>query len=332
MTAILLKRVQKVIGQRTILDIDQLSVQAGETAAVIGAAGSGKSALLDLLVGRAQPTAGTVQVCGMYPAQHRTEIGQQVGVLAQRNALYKRLSVRHNLTFFCDLRGLPHTRADEVLEQVGLRDQVGTRVQNLQDGLARRLSLGRALLHRPQMLFLFEPFSRCDVASIHVMLDVISAQIEAGVTVLLFAIQPAHLSGLCDTLYTLDNGRITASRRPQESTSAELPFKIPARLDSKVVLINAADILYVTSENGQTTITTIEATYPVHFTLAELEERLRGSGFFRAHRGYLVNMQRIKEVIAYTRDSYTLRLDTPNSIEIPLSKTSARELRDLLGF
>src|SRR5688572_13684906 len=109
MTAILLKRVQKVIGQRTVLDIDLLTVQAGEAAAVIGAAGSGKSAMLDLLVGRAQPTAGTVQVCGLYPSQHRTEIAQQVGVLFQRNALYKRLSVRRNLTFFCDVRALPHT-------------------------------------------------------------------------------------------------------------------------------------------------------------------------------------------------------------------------------
>lgn len=328
---ITVKRLQKVIQDRPVLDIDQLAVQAGEAVAVIGASGSGKAALLDVLTGRTQPTAGTVQVCGLYPAQNRTEIARLTGVQFQRNAHYKRISVRRNLTFYCDLHGLPHQRADEVLETVGLRDHAKAKVQGLPEGLARRLSLGRALLHQPQILFLYEPFSRCDVGSIHVITDLINQQVDSGVAVLILAIEPAHLGSICNTLHTLENGHLTASRAFQ-SAAPDLPFKIPARLDGKVMLINTADILYVTSENGQTTLTTHEGTFPVHFTLVELEERLSRSGFFRAHRSYLVNLQHIKEVIAYTRDSYTLRLDTTDHAEIPLSKTSARELREMLGF
>ena len=68
------------------------------------------------------------------------------------------------------------------------------------------------------------------------------------------------------------------------------------------------------------------------FTLAELEQRLARSGFFRAHRAYLVNLQHVKEVIPYTRDSFSLRLDDAANTEIPLSKTAAGELKELLGY
>jgi ABC-2 type transport system ATP-binding protein len=71
---------------------------------------------------------------------------------------------------------------------------------------------------------------------------------------------------------------------------------------------------------------------PTHFTLNELEERLLRSGFFRAHRSYLVNLQHVKEVIPYTRNSFSLRLDDEAGTEIPLSKSAAGELRELLGY
>jgi len=83
---------------------------------------------------------------------------------------------------------------------------------------------------------------------------------------------------------------------------------------------------------GQACLHTPDASLPTHFTLNELEERLSRSGFFRAHRAYLVNLQHVKEVIPYTRNSFSLRLDDSASTVIPLSKSAAGELRDLLGY
>jgi ABC-2 type transport system ATP-binding protein len=76
----------------------------------------------------------------------------------------------------------------------------------------------------------------------------------------------------------------------------------------------------------------VDGQLPTQFTLTELEDRLVPSGFFRAHRAYLVNLQHVKEVIPYTRNSFTLVLDDPAESEIPLSKASARALRELLGY
>ena len=98
------------------------------------------------------------------------------------------------------------------------------------------------------------------------------------------------------------------------------------------MLINPADVLYASAEEGRAWLHTAGDRIPTHFCLTELEQRLVPHGFSRAHRSYLVNLQRVQAVIPYTRDSFTLVLDDPATTEIPLSKASARELRELLGY
>jgi ABC-2 type transport system ATP-binding protein len=230
------------------------------------------------------------------------------------------------------LRGLPKSRTDQVLAQVGLADHADAKLEELPSGLARRLAFGRAILHHPTVLLLVEPFARCDEASISLLGGLMRQLADEGAAVLILADDAANLAPICDTVHVLAQGRIVEAYQPQEERRAELPFKIPARLEDKVALVNPADILYADAEGGRAFLQTAEGRLPTQFTLAELEERLSRSGFFRAHRGYLVNLQHVKEVIPYTRNSFSLRLDDPAGTEIPLSKSAARELRELLGY
>ena len=179
---------------------------------------------------------------------------------------------------------------------------------------------------------LVEPFARCDGVSIELLGDLIRQQAEAGVTILILTDDSTNLSALCDRVYVLDQGRIVDSFSPQEEEQHALPFKIPARLEGRVALVNPADILFADAESGRATLQTTEGRLPTQFTLGELEERLGRSGFFRAHRGYLVNLQHVKEVIPFTRNSFSLRLDDVDNTEIPLSKSAAAELKALLGY
>ena len=133
-------------------------------------------------------------------------------------------------------------------------------------------------------------------------------------------------------VYRLEHGRVVDSYSPQEQERPDLPFMIPARLEGRVALVDPADILFVFAQDDRAVLQTAEGGLPTQFTLAELEKRLARSGFFRAHRGYLVNLQHVKEVIPYTRNSFTLVLDDEQETEIPLSKSAARELRELLGY
>jgi DNA-binding LytR/AlgR family response regulator len=107
---------------------------------------------------------------------------------------------------------------------------------------------------------------------------------------------------------------------------------IPARAEDKIVLIDPAEILYVFAQEDRTFLQTHNECLPTQFTLTELERRLSRSGFFRTHRAYLVNLQQVKEVIPYTRDSFNLRLKDAEGTMIPLSKSAERELRELLAY
>ena len=326
-----IKGLQKVVDGNLALDIESLTVAAGETVAVVGAVGSGRNVLLDLLVGRARSTVGTLRIAGAEPTD-RAAFSRQVGVLFAEDGLYQTRSPLANLAFHCQLYGLPRPRAQEVLVQVGLSDQANARLDRLPSGLARRLAFGRAILHRPVVLLLEEPFARCDEASIALLSRLLRQLADEGCALLILADHTAHLLALCDTVYALDRGRIIESSSPQAEPQAGLPFKIPVRLQDKVVLVNPAEILYADAGDGRAILHTAEGHLPTQFTLAELEQRLARSGFFRAHRAYLVNLQHVVEVIPFTRNSYSLRLDDAAGTIIPLSKTAAAELRSLLGF
>lgn len=138
--------------------------------------------------------------------------------------------------------------------------------------------------------------------------------------------------GWCDPIRSLNQGRIVEAYEPVQDRPAAPSFKIPVRQEGSVALINPGEIYYAEAEEGRAFIHTADGRMPTQFTVSELEERLGRSGFFRAHRGYLVNLQHVKEVIPFTRNSFSLRLDDAEGTLIPLSKTAAAELRDLLGY
>jgi ABC-2 type transport system ATP-binding protein len=223
-------------------------------------------------------------------------------------------------------------RAEEVLNQIGLADQGKAKLSNLPESLLRRLAFGRAILHHPSVLILMEPFTRCDEPTIALLSNLLRSQAEADRAILTLADDSAHLTGICDRVYLLQQGRIAATHHPSPEPAAAQAFKIPVRFEGSVVLVNPVDVFFAEAEEGRAVLATANDRLTTQFTLSELEQRLGRSGFFRAHRSYLVNLQHIKEVIRFTRNSYSLRLDDESGTLIPLSKTAAAELRELLGY
>jgi ABC-2 type transport system ATP-binding protein len=327
-----IKDMQKVIDQKIVLDIDTLRVDAGQVVALVGPIDSGKNVLFDLLTGKSRPTMGTIRMAGIDPFKEKSRFSQLVGVQFAEDNLYARQDAHRNLDFFGRLRRLPKGRSEEVLALVGLADQAGISVEKLSSSLARRLAFGRAIFHEPVVLLLANPFSRCDDPSILLLSKLVRQMAEDGVSVLIINEDTINLTSLCDTIYRLDQGRIIDVFKPEDEHPPTLPFMIPAKLEGRVALVNPADIMFVYAQDDRAYLQTIEDRYPTQFTLSELEKRLSRSGFFRAHRGYLVNLQHVKEVIPYTRNSYSLRLKDNAGTEIPLSKSAARELRELLGY
>ncbi|HEY46426.1 MAG TPA: ATP-binding cassette domain-containing protein [Anaerolineae bacterium] len=327
-----LRELQKVIDQNTQIDIRELTIKAGEIAALVGPIDSGKEILLELLTGQSRPTAGEVRLAGFDPHTERDRFGHEVGILFAEENLYPRMTVEGNLKFYGRLRRLPKARVMEIINTVGLADHANVKVEKLPSSLLRRLSFGRAILHDPKALLLAEPFAKCDDTSVSLLSGLMSQLAADGVAILILAEETTNLEPVCDMIYRLEKGRIVDEYSPSEERRADLPFMIPAKQEGKVDLVDPADILYVVAQEDRAYLQTASDLLPTQFTLTELEKRLSRSGFFRAHRSYLVNLQHVKEVIPFTRDSFTLRLKDEAGTQIPLSKSAARELRELLGY
>lgn len=329
---IVLTNLQKVLDQITVIDIPSLEIRAGEAAALVGSVDSGKDVLFQVLTGAIRPTTGSVRLAGVDPYHEQRAFSRLVGVLFQDDNLYKRMSVLGNMQFYCRLHRLPKTRSMEALEQVGLADQAHTSAEKLSPGLSRRLALGRALLANPKILLLENPFENCEQVSITLISQVVRRLAQDGTAILVFAQEITSLEKLCDKVYRLDQGRIVETFDPREDQERNRPFMIPARSNDKIILVDPAEILYVFAQEDRAYLQTVDERLLTQFTLTELEKRLSRSGFFRAHRAYLVNLQQVREVIPYTRDSFSLRLKDAAGTKIPLSKSAERELRELLEY
>jgi ABC-2 type transport system ATP-binding protein len=326
-----LRNVQKVLSGKTVLNIPELTIAPGEIAGIFGPEGSGSDVLFALLTGRMRPTLGTVRAAGLDPLRQREAFSRKAGIVFHDDALYKNLTAAANLEFQANLYGLPKGRTTEVLDQAGLADQAVVKAEDLPSGLRRRLAFGRAILHHPQVLILQELFDRCDEATITLLGNLLRRQAEGDAAVLILASTPARLAELCTRRYEIQQGRINEMRdAPGEPPHPT--FRLPVKTEDKVILVNPADILYADASEGRTFLVTVEGKLPAPYTLAELEGKLSRSGFFRAHRSILVNLQHVKEVIPYTRNSFSIRLDDAEGTKIPLSKSAAAELKTVFGY
>lgn len=338
---------EKIIKSRSALSIERLDIQAGEALTVVGQIGCGKTLLVRLLCGVEVPSGGKVLLDGK-DVHQSPEARKKIGVLFEEDLLYDRLSVQDNLDVYCQLHRLPRSRAVEMLALVGLSDQARKAASKLSPVSQRRLAFARALVGRPSLLLLDQPILRTDLDT-QALFARLLAQVASEGTAILITDEDLAWSGKCSThIIELDDGRVVGSR--SRSASAETgtaegttmaapaaperisPYKIPARREDRVVLFDPVDLLYATSRDGKTYLRTASEEATTNLTLQELELRLTGRGFFKAHRAYLVNLQHIKAVIQFTRNSYTLQLNDAQETMIPLSKQSEKELQELLGY
>ena len=320
---------QKTIGETTVINITDLQIQPGKIIAITGSANSGLHTLFDILIGKIGTTTGRIEMSRRPPDNHEAFVSS-LGVLFEQDTLYPYMSVEANLRFISQLYQLDRQAVDHVLDIVGLNDHRRVLASKLPSGLMRRLALGRALLHDPSILILFNPFARCDENTIALITSLLIQQREQEKTILILSPSSDHLY-FCDQRLLLQHGEVSPVE-PTDGHVIPMPFRIPVRMDGKVALVNPADVLYITIQDGQVILYTDDEHFPLQLNLTELDERLSQSGFFRAHRAYLVNLQRVKDIISYTRDSYNLRLDDEAATQIPLSKNAANELKKLFNY
>lgn len=313
-----------------VLESVSLTLDAGEVLALVGSQGSGKTSLLQVLAGQRPFTRGSATVGGV--DCRRPEARRLVGVAGEHWGLFPRLTVWENLQFFAGLWRLPEHRAAEVARATDLQLLMHTRAEQLRPGEAARLRLARALLHDPPALLLDEPIGDVDRESASIIAFAIGEAADRGKAILLATFGHPRTLELATRVAYLEGGRLIAPPEPEPAPPppGPAPRHIAARRGDRVRLFAPEEIHYAYAQEKSVLIQTAEGPCAVNFTLTELEDRLAGQGFYRCHRGYLVNLARVREIASWTRDSYSLILG--DGKELPLSKHRAHELKHRLGW
>lgn len=193
-----------------------LEVEAGSIVGYLGPNGSGKTTTVKLLTGLIQPTLGDSTVLGLSSAKESGKIHALTGVLTETAACYRHLTAMENLRFFGALFGLEdakvRTRAEHLLKRLDLWSVRDRKAGTFSTGMKQRLSLARALIHTPQVLFLDEPTSGLDPESASIVNRMIGDMArDEGTTVLLCTHQLRYADEICSSFAILDQGILRAS-------------------------------------------------------------------------------------------------------------------------
>jgi ABC-2 type transport system ATP-binding protein len=208
-----------------------LNVPAGSVFGLLGPNGAGKSTLINILAGLVTKTAGKVTIWGFDQDVNPRQSRAAIGVMPQELNLDPFFTPRDALEVQAGLYGVPpaQRRSDEILAMVGLTDKAQAYARTLSGGMRRRLLLGKALVHRPQVLVLDEPTAGVDI-ELRQMLwrNVRRLNTEEGMTIILTTHYLEEAQEMCDEIAIIDKGRKIA----QDKTANLL-----ARLDAKTLVV-----------------------------------------------------------------------------------------------
>jgi ABC-2 type transport system ATP-binding protein len=195
-----------------------LSIRTGEIFGLLGPNGAGKTTTAGMLTTRIVPTAGAAHVGAVDVVAHPALAKQMIGIVSQQNTLDRQLTVWENLYFHGRLFGVsaPQSRrlADELLDQFHLRKWAGASVFALSGGMAQRLMVARAILHRPAVLFLDEPTTGLDPQSRLALWEILGELNHDGQTIMLLTHYMEEAERLCDRVAIMDHGRVLALDTP----------------------------------------------------------------------------------------------------------------------
>jgi len=216
--AIELKHLTKVFGDLCAVDDLSLEIKQCEIFGLLGPNGSGKTTTINMVSGLSKPTSGEINVMGHNLKTDMRQVRQILGAVPQETALYEELSAWDNMDFHADLFGIPRQEKkrliSEMLELVQLLDRKDSRVSTFSGGMKRRLALGRALLHNPQLIYLDEPTLGVDVQSRRAIWDYIRQLRDRCRTVLITTNYLEEAEALCDRIAIIDHGKLIAMDTP----------------------------------------------------------------------------------------------------------------------
>jgi ABC-2 type transport system ATP-binding protein len=205
----------KQFGDFVAVDHINLNVKRGSFFGFLGPNGAGKSTTIKMLTGLLAPTGGKLTVLGLDIIQQSIEVKKKIGVVPEDLNLFERLTGAEMLAFTGRMYGLTKTdiaqRSKELLELMDLQNEPKKLIVEYSHGMKKKLSLACALIHRPEILFLDEPFEGVDAIASRTLKDLLSRLTTRGLTVFLTSHVLEIVERLCTDIAIIAQGKLLAA-------------------------------------------------------------------------------------------------------------------------
>ena len=191
------------------------TVEKGESYGLLGPNGAGKSTTINMITGLFAPTSGEIRIKNIDVIKYPKQAQKWLGVVPQEIALYQAMSARENLKFWgrmYDLSGDELEKSvDQVLEIIGLTERAKDKIETFSGGMKRRVNIGAAILHRPELLIMDEPTVGIDPQSRNHILETVKRLNSEGMTIIYTSHYMEEVEYLCERVGIIDHGELIAS-------------------------------------------------------------------------------------------------------------------------
>lgn len=291
--------------------------------------------LVDIVLGKETKAKGEIYIEGIKNSNINYN---EIGIIFRDDYYYENLTIEEYIKFFSNIFG-NKIDYNEVLLKTALLDIKAVKINRLNYSQKRRLSFAREILKRPKVAILQEPVLHVDDFSKKIILENIEGLKKEETAILITSILVREVLKIGDKVYKLDEKGLVDLEGDKEELDTfveRTPIyklgKITAKKGDRIWLFDPMEIDYIESINSISTLNVNGEQFPSTYSLNDLENKLETFGFFRCHRSYIVNLQRVREVVTYTRNSYSLSLDNLDKSILPLSKGRLENLKNILGL
>ena len=223
----------KRFGEQTVLSDVTFEVQKQEIFGLLGPSGAGKTTIINILTNQLEADGGNHGIGAE---------AFETGLMLDEDGLYSRLTCAENLNVFADIYNIPRKKSLEALKNVGLEDAAKRVVNKLSRGMRQRLSLARAILPDPKILFLDEPTSGLDPGTARGIHKLIRNLRDNGATIFLTTHNMDEAVKLCDTVALLHKGRIVERGAPAEICERHNAMKTVPDLESVFIKLTGVEL------------------------------------------------------------------------------------------
>ncbi len=210
--AVAVRNLRKVYGSKAAVDGLQLTVPAGCFFGFLGPNGAGKTTTIRMLMGLIPPTAGEIEILGMRLPDQGVEIKKRIGLVPDETLLFDQLTGSEFIEFTGRMYGLERSRARERAGELMALFELDTRHRKLigeySKGMRKRVAMAAALIHRPQLFLMDEPFEGVDAVGARLMKDILLEQVRQGATIFLTSHVLEVVERLCDRVAIIHEGRL----------------------------------------------------------------------------------------------------------------------------